>query len=470
MFKWLQNVFLLAAFALVLQTSAVAMYTGTFEPKTAYTGRYGIGQVGPDLVGQKTGALGQEAGGIGGLQAIFSTSNGVTTVYIPTIDRNGNITKLINATTHQVDANYEYSPYGVLVAETGPAKYACPLRFMSKYYDKETGLYYYGYRFYNPTTCKWLSNDPLQERGGYPLNLTFNGDPINNYDPLGLSVKGEAIGYVVRRVAGRLVKVSTIISEKQAARLWLNGADILFVKMSKEEVKLFASKVIQKSRLLYHKGHDLWKSLPDGTRKYVGKGLRHFQDDLKPGQHMFFTGRTLTLPFLIAGVVGLAESGNANDSVKAGGYEISVDGIYNNPYPGPSVAHYLTVSKYVGDDSILSCLDWINPGDLVAVGGDIGREISRQMSKALIGVALTVSENGKPVLTITFDNQSGDIKKIALWQCGELVQTIEGENLNTYLASEGNELTDDCGADNGVISQAVDILARVTEANANFPK
>jgi RHS repeat-associated protein len=44
-----------------------------------------------------------------------------------------------------------------------------PFMFSTKYYDWETGLYYYGYRYYNPSTGRWLSRDPLGEPGFYLL-------------------------------------------------------------------------------------------------------------------------------------------------------------------------------------------------------------------------------------------------------------------------------------------------------------
>jgi RHS repeat-associated protein len=42
-------------------------------------------------------------------------------------------------------------------------------RFSTKYFDAETGLYYYGYRFYHPVLMRWLNRDPIEEEGG--LNL-----------------------------------------------------------------------------------------------------------------------------------------------------------------------------------------------------------------------------------------------------------------------------------------------------------
>jgi RHS repeat-associated protein len=40
-----------------------------------------------------------------------------------------------------------------------------PFRFSTKYDDDETDLLYYGYRYYNPSTGRWLSRDPLNEAG-----------------------------------------------------------------------------------------------------------------------------------------------------------------------------------------------------------------------------------------------------------------------------------------------------------------
>ncbi len=53
--------------------------------------------------------------------------------------------------------------------------------------DQETGLYYYGARYYNPQTSIWLSVDPLVEKypGINPYNYVMN-NPINHIDPFGL--------------------------------------------------------------------------------------------------------------------------------------------------------------------------------------------------------------------------------------------------------------------------------------------
>jgi len=45
---------------------------------------------------------------------------------------------------------------------------------------------YYGFRYYNPSTGRWLSRDPIAERGGLNLYGMVGNNPINYFDPYGL--------------------------------------------------------------------------------------------------------------------------------------------------------------------------------------------------------------------------------------------------------------------------------------------
>jgi RHS repeat-associated protein len=61
-------------------------------------------------------------------------------------------------------------------------------RFSTKYHDHESGLYYYGYRYYDPVTGRWPSRDPIGERGGINLYGFVGNSPIDAIDLLGLDV------------------------------------------------------------------------------------------------------------------------------------------------------------------------------------------------------------------------------------------------------------------------------------------
>ena len=124
----------------------------------------------------------QGAGGVGGLLAM--TENGNTYLYCH--DANGNVGRMINATDGSVAAAYEYAPFGSIVHQSdGAVADDNPFRFSTKYHDTETGLYYYGYRYYSTELGRWLNRDPLEEEGALNLYLFVNNNPINSFDPLG---------------------------------------------------------------------------------------------------------------------------------------------------------------------------------------------------------------------------------------------------------------------------------------------
>lgn len=60
--------------------------------------------------------------------------------------------------------------------------------FSTKYFDEETSLYYYGYRYYDPNLGRWLNRDPIQENGSLNIYLFSENSPIFLYDYLGLKI------------------------------------------------------------------------------------------------------------------------------------------------------------------------------------------------------------------------------------------------------------------------------------------
>jgi RHS repeat-associated protein len=63
---------------------------------------------------------------------------------------------------------------------------ANPFRFSTKYQDDETDLLYYGYRFYNASTGRWISRDPIAEQGIVHPYLFVNNKPTSAIDKTGL--------------------------------------------------------------------------------------------------------------------------------------------------------------------------------------------------------------------------------------------------------------------------------------------
>jgi RHS repeat-associated protein len=102
-------------------------------------------------------------------------------------DANGNVTDLVGTNGTGL-AHYEYDPFGNPFVATGALAAANPFRFSTKYTDDETGLVYYGYRYYSPSLGSWLSRDPIVEEGGLNLYGFVGNDPVGNVDYLGTTI------------------------------------------------------------------------------------------------------------------------------------------------------------------------------------------------------------------------------------------------------------------------------------------
>ena len=133
---------------------------------------------GKDLSGRLQGA-----GGVGGL--LYIRRNG--TIYIPHADAYGNILRYTD-TAGSIVAEYTYDAFGKTIAQSGPMADVFRHRFSTKYYDSETDLYYYGYRFYSSALMRWLNRDPIEEEGGLNLYGFCENCAISMFDGLGLNV------------------------------------------------------------------------------------------------------------------------------------------------------------------------------------------------------------------------------------------------------------------------------------------
>ena len=129
----------------------------------------------------------QGAGGVGGQlsESSLITHNSITNNHFPTFDGNGNVSEYVNS-SGEVTAHFEYDPYGNTVVNTDSSG-LFNYKFSTKPLDAENGLYYYGYRYYDPMTGRWPSRDPIEEMGGVNLYGFVGNGKANRWDILGLS-------------------------------------------------------------------------------------------------------------------------------------------------------------------------------------------------------------------------------------------------------------------------------------------
>ena len=92
----------------------------------------------------------------------------------------------------EVVQHIEYVPFGEVFVEERNNIWNTPYLFNAKEFDEETGLYYYGARYYEPRLSLWMSIDPLSL--DYPNMTTYaycSNNPIMATD-----VDGERILFV----------------------------------------------------------------------------------------------------------------------------------------------------------------------------------------------------------------------------------------------------------------------------------
>jgi len=63
---------------------------------------------------------------------------------------------------------------------------AQPFRFAGQYEDAETGLFYNRFRYYDPDSARFLTQDPIRLAGGNNL-YSYTPNPVAWIDPLGLA-------------------------------------------------------------------------------------------------------------------------------------------------------------------------------------------------------------------------------------------------------------------------------------------
>lgn len=130
---------------------------------------------GPDLSGTLQGA-----GGVGGLLSVTKHDAQGATHHAVAYDANGNITEYVDTSDGSIAAHYEYDPFGNVSAQSGAMAEDFVYRFSTKYTDDETGLVYYGYRFYQPELGRWINRDPL---GDITNQMIVPSDPdIHKFD------------------------------------------------------------------------------------------------------------------------------------------------------------------------------------------------------------------------------------------------------------------------------------------------
>jgi len=99
---------------------------------------------------------------------------------------------LITDQSGAIVQHLEYVPFGETFIDErqSQSSWHTPYLFNAKERDEETGLTYYGARYYDPRTSVWLSVDPLAEKKPWISSYVYcRENPINMIDPDGRDEK-----------------------------------------------------------------------------------------------------------------------------------------------------------------------------------------------------------------------------------------------------------------------------------------
>lgn len=100
----------------------------------------------------------------------------------------GSVTSLTNS-AGIVAQTYTYDSFGNTTNSSGNV--VNPFRYTGRHFNSETKLYYYRARYYDPTTGRFISVDPIDFKDGANLYALAKNNPVLLRDPMGTCPPGE---------------------------------------------------------------------------------------------------------------------------------------------------------------------------------------------------------------------------------------------------------------------------------------
>jgi RHS repeat-associated protein len=123
-----------------------------------------------------------------------------TTLHTLLGDHQNTVRDVLN-TSGTVVNHLVYDTYGKLKSQTGGGAYSPFFGFTGKHFDSAVGLQYNLNRWYDPTTGRWTSEDPIGFGGGHANLYAYTANsPVNGIDPRGLQEGGQRRTFQARRM------------------------------------------------------------------------------------------------------------------------------------------------------------------------------------------------------------------------------------------------------------------------------
>jgi RHS repeat-associated protein len=107
--------------------------------------------------------------------------------YFYHLDGLGSVTGITDTNGTAVQ-RYDYDSFGNIVSMLDP-NFKQPYTYTSRGYDEETGLYFYRARYYDSTSGRFITEDPIRFAGGDVNFYAYvENNPVKFVDPFGLYI------------------------------------------------------------------------------------------------------------------------------------------------------------------------------------------------------------------------------------------------------------------------------------------
>lgn len=104
--------------------------------------------------------------------------------FVPIHDHIGNVRCLVDMEEKRIAETYRYSAFGQKLTANSVQN---PWGFSSKRFDLESGLLFFGRRYYDPSLCKWTTEDPSGPIYDFDLYAYVENNPLIHIDLYGYS-------------------------------------------------------------------------------------------------------------------------------------------------------------------------------------------------------------------------------------------------------------------------------------------
>ncbi|WP_425413730.1 RHS repeat-associated core domain-containing protein [Riemerella columbina] len=182
----------------------------------------------------------------------------------------------------KISQHTEYIAFGEVLFDEHTTEVNMPYLFNGKELDQETGLYYYGARYYDARVSLWLGTDPLsgynpimetehyidgQHNGGIynPMNFATYSytyqNPIRFIDPNGKQVQFDARVYIKQQLDSRVNhikrKLNNIENKVSTAYNNVKQETIRVAKNTQTWVKNNKREIIRNAKIMQKTGDDM---------------------------------------------------------------------------------------------------------------------------------------------------------------------------------------------------------------------